>query len=692
MLDWAITQSPLNIALFDTQLRHVRLNSAMHKQLGLSTETAGLGQRLTDMFDSPNAAAVEACARQALRTGLPVVWEGLARAPGDRRRVWKVTVSSVCAPDGTTCGVLLVSVDVTEHHRARERLALVNQASRRIGSTLDVGRISAELAEIATPGLADLTMIDLLDSVLRGEEPLAGPVASTVLLRPMVCGSVLAGSPEVVARAGATFCYPAHSSAAEALAAGRAVVHHPADDDVARWAGADPAGAGRVARHEFHSVMVVPIRSRGAALGVASFVRHQRSGAFEGDDLVLAEEIVARAAVCIDNARRYTREHATALALQHSLLQRHQPAQTAVQVATRYLPSQSGVAVGGDWFDVIPLSGSRVALVVGDVVGHGIGAAATMGRLRTAVRTLADIDLEPEELLTRLDDVVTRIADEDEYPLEASDLSATCLYAIYDPVSRRCSMARAGHPVPAIVTPDGSADLLDLPAGPPLGLGGLPFEEAEVELPEGSLLALYTDGLVESRERDIDSGLDAMLKVLSKMHLGQDEPRDPPSLDAVCDSLVDALLPERAEDDAALLIARTGALAPDRIVSWDLPPEPALVADARARAARQVTEWGYAEIAFTTELLVGELVTNAIVHAQPPIQLRMILDTTLSCEVSDTSSTAPHLRRAGRYDEDGRGLLLVAQLADRWGTRHTRTGKTIWAQQPLPGQVASGDA
>jgi PAS domain S-box-containing protein len=692
MLDWAITQSPLNIALFDTQLRHVRLNAAMHQQLGLSTEAAGLGRRLTDMFDSPNAAAVEACARQALRTGLPVAWEGFARAPGDRERVWKVTVSPVCAPDGTTSGVLLVSVDVTEHHRARERLALVNRASRRIGSTLDVARTSAELAEIAVPGLADLTMIDLLDSVLGGDEPLAGPIASAVPLRSMACGSVLGGTPEVVARPGEAFCFPAHSSAAEALAAGRAVVQHPADDDVARWAAADPAGAGRVARHEFHSVMAVPIRSRGATLGVASFVRHQRSGPFEGDDLVLAEEIVARAAVCIDNARRYTREHATALALQHSLLQRHQPAQTAVQVATRYLPSQSGVDVGGDWFDVIPLSGSRVGLVVGDVVGHGIEAAATMGRLRTAVRTLADIDLEPEELLTRLDDVVTRLADENEYPLEASDLSATCLYAIYDPVSRRCSMARAGHPVPAIVTPDGSADFLDLPAGPPLGLGGLPFEEAEIELPEGSLLALYTDGLIESRERDIDTGLDAMLKVLSKMHLGQDERRDPPSLDAICDNLVEALLPERAEDDAALLIARTGALAPDRIVSWDLPAEPALVAEARARAARQVTEWGYEEIAFATELLVGELVTNAIVHAQPPIQLRMILDTTLSCEVSDTSSTSPHLRRADRYDEDGRGLLLVAQLAERWGTRHTRTGKTIWAQQPLPGQAASGAA
>jgi PAS domain S-box-containing protein len=559
LLDWAITQSPLNVALFDTQLRHVSLNETMYQALGLPTEAAGLGQRLTDMFDSPNAAAVEECARQALQTGVPATWEGFARAPGDRERVWKVTLSAICGPDGTTSGVLLVSVDVTEHHRARERLALVNQASKRIGSTLDVSRISAELAEVATPGLADLVLIDLLDSVARGDEPPPGQVAGGVPLRLVAYGSVQAEAREVVPRAGPAFCYPADSSAGEVLAAGRAIVHRPTDHDVDRWAAADPAGTGRIGRHEFHSVMAVPIRSRGVTLGVASFVRHRRPEAFEGDDLVLAEELVARAAVCIDNARRYAREHATALALQHSLLQRHQPAQTAVQVATRYLPCQSGVAVGGDWFDVIPLSGSRVGLVVGDVVGHGIGAAATMGRLRTAVRTLADIDLEPEELLTRLDDVVTRLADEADYPLEASGLSATCLYAIYDPVSRRCSLARAGHPVPAIVTPDGSADFLELPAGPPLGLGGVPFEEIEIDLPEGSMLALYTDGLVESRQRDIDTGLDAMLKVLSKMHLGQDEPRDPPSLDAVCDSLIEALLPERAEDDAALLLARTGA-------------------------------------------------------------------------------------------------------------------------------------
>jgi anti-sigma regulatory factor (Ser/Thr protein kinase) len=323
------------------------------------------------------------------------------------------------------------------------------------------------------------------------------------------------------------------------------------------------------------------------------------------------------------------------------------------------------------------------------VVGHGIHAAATMGRLRTAVRTLADLDLAPEEVLTRLDDVVTRLAAEEGLGPGGdgiTDLSATCLYAVYDPISRCCSIARAGHPLPAIVDPSGTVRFLDLPAGPPLGLGGLPFEEAEVELPEGSLLVLYTDGLIESRQRDIDAGLNAMSKVLSEVHLGLvGPPHGEPSLDAICDSLIDALLPERAGDDAALLVARTRALPAGQIATWDLPAEPAMVGAARSEAGAQLARWGLEEITFTTELLVSELVTNAIRHAQPPIQLRMILDGSLTCEVSDGSNTAPHLRRAGRYDEGGRGLMLVSQLAERWGTRHTKTGKTIWAQLPLPG-------
>jgi len=549
----------------------------------------------------------------------------------------------------------------------------------------------SENFEVAVPGLADFASVDLLDSVFRGDEPTSDPFEVSVPLRRMACGSVVDGSPEALVRPGQVSSLSRHSPVARHLTGGILMNSDDMRRTVQRWARQDPARAAHTVQHGFHSIMVVPMRARGATLGIAVFGRHRRPDPFEADDLVLAEEIVARAAVCIDNARRYTREHATALALQRSLLPRRLPRQAAIQVATRYLPAGSRVPVGGDWFDVIRLSGSRVGLVVGDVVGHGIHAAATMGRLRTAVRTLADVDLEPGELLTRLDDVVTRLADEEGLPPAepgVTDLSATCLYAVYDPVSRRCTLARAGHPPPAVVVPGGMATFLDLPAGPPLGLGGLPFEEAEIELPEDSLLVLYTDGLIESRQRDMDTGLSAMRKVLSDVCLRPDgsSGAGSSSLETVCDILVEELLPERAEDDAALLVARTRGLAADRIVCWDLPAQPAVVAEARARAARQLAAWGLEEITFTTELIVGELLTNAIRHAEPPIQLRMILDGALCCEVSDGSSTAPHLRRVDRYDEDGRGLLLVAHLSERWGSRHTRTGKTIWAQQPLPAE------
>jgi len=690
MLDWAITQSPINIALLDANMRQLRLNASLCRTMGLDDEAAGLGLRLTDLLSNEATQSCLAAAQMVARTGTPTVWTGVNQMPGEsRRHAAEVSLSPVRDAAGQICGVLVVANDVTDQVRASDRLALVNEASTRIGSTLDVTRTAEELVEAAVPRLADFATIDLLEQVARGEEPTSDPFEFTAPLRRMACGSVLEGCPEALVRPGQVSSFSRHSPVAERLTRGLVVNYGEMRRTIDRWAEYDPQRAAHTAGYGFHSVMVVPMRARGATLGLAVFVRHRRPEAFQDDDLVLAEEIVARAAVCIDNARRYTREHATALALQHSLLPRRLPRQAAVEVATRYLPAGSRVAVGGDWFDVIRLSGSRIGLVVGDVVGHGIHAAATMGRLRTAVRTLADIDLDPGELLTRLDDVVTRLADEEGLPPDgpgAVDLSATCLYAVYDPVTRRCSLARAGHPPPAVVAPGEPARFLDLPAGPPLGLGGLPFEEAEVVLPEDSLLVLYTDGLIESRQRDMDTGLEAMRKVLSDAGLrpGGAAPAAPPSLDAVCDTLVEELLPERAEDDAALLVARTRGLAADRIACWDLPAEPAVVAGARARAARQLAAWGLEEATFATELIVSELLTNAIRHAEPPIQLRMILDGALCCEVSDGSSTAPHLRRVDRYDEDGRGLLLVAHLSERWGSRHTRTGKTIWAQQPLP--------
>jgi anti-sigma regulatory factor (Ser/Thr protein kinase) len=335
--------------------------------------------------------------------------------------------------------------------------------------------------------------------------------------------------------------------------------------------------------------------------------------------------------------------------------------------------------VGGDWFDVIPLSGARVALVVGDVVGHGIHASATMGVLRTAVRTLADVDLPPDELLIRLDDLVGRFsasADAGTDEAEENDVGATCLYAVYDPVSRRCCLARAGHPVPALVTPDGAVSFVDLPASPPLGLGGLPFESTEIELPPGSILALYTDGLIESRDHDIDVGLEQLRCALT---------HPAPSLEATCDNVLGAVLGEHPADDVALLVARTQALQGDRVATWDLPADPAVVSEARKQVGTKLASWGLDDAAFVTGLVVSELVTNAIRHAESPIQLRLIRDHTLICEVSDGSSTAPHLRRARAFDEDGRGLLLVSQLTERWGTRQTPHGKTIWAEQSLRG-------
>jgi serine phosphatase RsbU (regulator of sigma subunit) len=429
-----------------------------------------------------------------------------------------------------------------------------------------------------------------------------------------------------------------------------------------------------------HSLIVVPLAARGLVLGVMTLWRSRRPDAFEADDLTLAQELAARAAVAIDNARRFTQQQQTAFALQSSLLPRAVPAQSAVEVALRYLPAGAGPGLGGDWFDVIPLSGARVALVVGDVVGRGIHAAATMGRLRTAVHTLASLDLEPDEVLSRLDDLVDLLAAEQEAvgerPVGEQVVGATCLYAVYDPVSGRCSVARAGHPPLVVTAPDGQASLLDLPACPPLGLGGLPFEARDIELAEGSLLCLYTNGLIGERHIDADVGLTKLCAALT---------HPAGALERTCQAVVDALVPSRPSDDVVLLIARTRMLPSNDVASWQLPPGPASAARARALTTAKLTEWGLEHLAFTTELIASELVTNVHRYADGPATLRLIRERCLMCEVSDTSHTSPHLRQARTTDEGGRGLFLVAQMTERWGTRYTREGKTVWTEQPLTG-------
>jgi PAS domain S-box-containing protein len=669
-------QSPCTMALYDEHLRLRRLNADMERVLGLS-EDAVRGLRLSEIVDHAESDRTEQCMRRVLETGRPEQTEASLHLPGHPRpSAWTVSLAPVRDGLGRLHGVLLSAHDMTEQQSARERLALLNEASVRIGSTLDLVRTAQELADVAVPRFADFVTIDLLPAIEGDQDPYTGTPLRPLLLRRTAYRSVLEGTPELVVHSGEVAAYPDTSAAAECLAAGRPLLQTVTPSGLAAWAGQTPARAERMRRFGFHSVLAVPIRARGMTLGVATYSRHQCPEPFGRDDALLAEEITGRAAVCIDNARRYARERRTSLALQSSLLPRGGFRQPAVEVASRYLPAGAQAGVGGDWFDVIPISGVRVALVVGDVVGHGLQASATMGRLRTAVRTLADVDLPPDELLTHLDDVVIRLsADADDETSTAGDVGATCLYAVYDPVSRRCNLARAGHPTPALVTPDGTVTLLDLPAGPPLGLSGLPFEAKEVDVPEGSLLVLYTNGLIEGRGRDIDEGAEKLRETLA---------RPAASLEGTCDSVLQALLPECPDDDVALLIARTRALEASRVATWEISPDPASVAEARKHAGQQLAVWGLQEASFVTEMVVSELVTNAIRYAAPPILLRLIYDRSLICEVTDASNTTPHLRRARTFDEGGRGLLLVAQLTQAWGTRQTRAGKTIWTEQTLP--------
>ncbi|GGT36712.1 histidine kinase [Streptomyces chromofuscus] len=549
---------------------------------------------------------------------------------------------------------------------ARERLDMLYAAGAGIGTSLDVTRTAEELAELAVPRFADFVTVDLFEAVLSGEQP-----ESRTDLRRTALAGVHKDPP--LYPVGRRIRFVNTSPQARSLLAGRATLE-PRLRDAPGWQAQDVDLTSQALDYGIHSLITAPLRAGSLILGMVTFWRSDNAEPFDTEDLALAEELVARAAVSIDNSRRYTREHTMAVTLQRSLLPRRLPEQSALEIAYRYLPAQAGV--GGDWFDVLPLSGARVALVVGDVVGHGLHAAATMGRLRTAVHNFSSLDPAPDELLGLLDELVARIdQDEEAEGGSAPVTGATCLYAIYDPVVGRCSIARAGHPPPALVKPDGSVEFPDVPAGPPLGLGGLPFETAEVEVGEGTRLVLYTDGLVEDRQRDIDVGLDLLRTALEQAG---------PSPEDTCRAVLASRPADRPSDDIALLVARTQALGPDRVAAWDVPSDPAAVAEVRASVTRRLTEWGLEELTFTTELILSELVTNAIRYGGTPIRVRVLRDRSLICEVFDGSSTAPHLRYAAMTDEGGRGLFLVAQLAERWGTRYLPGGKVIWAEQPLP--------
>ncbi|WP_440103174.1 ATP-binding SpoIIE family protein phosphatase [Streptosporangium sp. H16] len=426
----------------------------------------------------------------------------------------------------------------------------------------------------------------------------------------------------------------------------------------------------------------LPMIASGRSIGscVVSFTRER---VFSDEERTLLTALSGLVGQALERARLYDVEHARAQELQRGLLPRELPRLPVACAAARYLPAGRGEEVGGDWYDLIPLSGDRVAMVIGDVMGHGITEAATMGRLRTAVRTLADLDLPPDELLGHLNDLVSDLGD---------DFYATCLYAVFDPTTRTCTFCLAGHPPPVIVHPDGTVLCLHLAADPPLGAAEPPFEIHELHLPEESLLVLCTDGLVESATRDVDKGLAQLRRIVAQavpriphLWLGR-QGDDVGPLEDLCDTVVSALLParEQTDDDAALFIVHTRSTAADDVATCSLPDDPRAAGQARKYVRKQLAIWGLDDLTITTELLVSELIGNVIRHAKGPICLRLLRSRSLICEVYDGSLSTPRIRHASYTDEGGRGLQLVAALSRRWGARYLQDGKCIWTEQSLP--------
>ncbi|MEU2113889.1 SpoIIE family protein phosphatase [Streptomyces sp. NPDC019507] len=680
LVEALFTQSPVGLVVVDTDLRIVRINTASEGMRGASVQHL-LGRPFTEVLSMSDPGAVEAMIRGVLNSGMPVhdrLVKGRPPAEVRRDHIYSVSAFRLRDSGGQVRGVAASVVDVTGRERHRARASVRNAARHGIGRSLDVITTCRELVDVAVPEFADIAVVDVLDTVVRGEEPPLGPLFGNEPMRRTAFTSGRGDSPAYPVGALSRFPFPTPYTQSLNDLEPRLVTL----DKTTAWLAADPERGHAIRKAGAHCLIVAPLVLRGAVLGIAGFYRSTQPEPFDADDLVLAVELAARTALCLDNARRYTREHTIALTLQRHLLPPGPTSQTAAEIAHSHGPAEAG----GGWFDAIPLSSARTALIVGDVAGHGIHTATTMGQLRTAIHALAALDLDPDDLLARLNDTVIRLARERATlppadPLRDQPVRATCVYAVYDPLTGACTLARSGHPAPVLAHPDGTTEIVDVPAGPPLGdegAEGAPFAAARLQLDPGSILALFTNGFLGADRARGETALDRLRQVLAQPE------RD---LGDLRDEAVYALQPAPdTGDDAILLLARTRMLTEDQVAAWTVPHRPEAVATARASAVRQLQEWGLAEDFLTTELVVSELVTNAIRHGAPPVHLRLIKNHTLTCEVSDTSPAAPHLRHARTVDEGGRGLFIVAQLTQHWGTRYTPQGKTIWTEQALSGR------
>ncbi|MFJ3974844.1 SpoIIE family protein phosphatase [Streptomyces sp. NPDC090021] len=590
--------------------------------------------------------------------------------------------------------------DATAARREGDRLRFVGAATRRIARGIDLDEIVLGLCRATVPTFSDAILVYLRDPLPVGDERPVGPVVlrlrRTDRLRPIddltdISGTIGAGM-ELAGAAGATgeldFSQLPLVGPQGDLPAAELCEIRPGGALAEVLRGVRPvfasSAAARTALPELLGVdhplprgnraVLAPLRGRRRVIGAAVFLRSPERPAFEQNDLLVAAQLATHTALGIDKAVLYGREAYIADELQRTMLPDSLPQPTGVRLASRYLPAAETARVGGDWYDAIPLPGSRVALVVGDVMGHSMTSAAIMGQLRTTAQTLAQLDLPPAEVLHHLDEQAQRLG---------TDRMATCMYAVYDPVAHRITIANAGHPPPVLLHLGGRAEVLRVPPGAPIGVGGVDFEAVELDAPAGATLLLYTDGLVESRLRDVWTGIEQLRERLATTAqlTGLDHP---PPLEALCDDVLDMLGPGDRDDDIALLAARFDGIAPSDVAYWFLDPEETAPGRARRFARRALTRWGLEELSDSLELLVSEVVTNAVRYAERPVTLRLLRTDVLRCEVGDDSPQLPRQRRARETDEGGRGLFLVNRLARRWGATRLSSGKVVWFELPLP--------
>ncbi|HZP54657.1 ATP-binding SpoIIE family protein phosphatase [Actinocrinis sp.] len=560
----------------------------------------------------------------------------------------------------------------------RDQLWFLNEATTQIGASLDTVDIAESLAGAMVPRLADFASVHLLDALIVDGAP-APPAPRATAASPLRRVAVAHDEPpafwrDVVPEGAVHLMYPA-GPGYEAMATGEPVGLDRIDDiHAVAMSRTHHTGDLRPLLAE-RAYLAVPLLVRGRVLGCVTLTRRPNRPAFDDVDVLTVCQLAAQGALGIDNARLYRAQRAATAELQRDVLPATPPTVAGVEFAHRYLPGNPSVEVGGDWYDTIALPGSRTAIVIGDVMGHGARSAAMMGHLRTAVQTLAALDLPPDQILRQLDNLAQRLGD---------DHLATCLYAVYDPIARCCVLANAGHLPPLLVRRDGRVERVEVPTGAPIGVGGVAFDTVEITIRDGDTLLLYTDGLVEERGQDLEERIRALGERLRAL--------DAPALspDALCDAVIATVERDTYEDDIAVLAARLGGIPAQNVAHWLLAAQPVTVTRARRLVEQTLAAWGLSALGEVAQLLATELITNAIRYATRPIELRLLRTSTLLCEVRDDDHYLPILREAGGLDENGRGLFLVSRLARRWGVSRTTHGKVVWFELDL-GAAAGQD-